>query len=339
MHAVRSLHNFSHQVTQNLPQTMSIHGRLAADMALGNLSPAWSNMLPRHQALEPCMPLLWPPHLQSLLPSNAYNLLLRQRRRLSEHWSAFSAAFPDVSFIHYTRAWILVNSRTFLHETPDTGSYPWEDRLALLPIADLFNHADESSCGVSFSTDWYAITTRRSHAEGEELYISYGDHTNDFLLVEYGFIMDENASDKFCLDEAALPRLRDSQTQALSRRHLLGDYMIRQSDGPCPRTKIVMAILSFEDNAGWESVLRMSEGDQAVLAAETRPMEILYQLLREVIDISRARQEKASTFAENGQGHQRDVLVARWRQIEDHLDSVLDDVVKDLEILIGDADS
>lgn len=67
--------------------------------------------------------------------------------------------------------------------------------MALNPFADCFNHADEG-CKVEYGPIGFKISSDRVYEKDEEIYISYGSHSNDFLLVEYRFILLENKWDE-----------------------------------------------------------------------------------------------------------------------------------------------
>ncbi len=68
--------------------------------------------------------------------------------------------------------------------------------MAQSPFSDYFNHTSSpSACNVLFSSSGYTITTPAKIKQGEEVYISYGNHSNDFLLTEYGFILPEEGAE------------------------------------------------------------------------------------------------------------------------------------------------
>ena len=107
-------------------------------------------------------------------------------------------------------AWLLVKTRTFYHVNPEMEKLSPNDRLALLPLGDLFNHAD-TSCQVSFSPQGYTIAADREDIEGEEVCRCYGDHPNDLLLSECSFLLVKNKWDKVCLGDELPPRLSRAQ--------------------------------------------------------------------------------------------------------------------------------
>lgn len=121
----------------------------------------------------------WPKRLHCLLPSEASQLHQDQPGKRVKGLGSFHKAFPDTLGVNYVYAWFLVSTRAFYYETPQMLDYPWKDRLALLPAADLFNHA-ATGCSVTFCADEYTVEADRDYEVGNEVCLSYGDHSNDF---------------------------------------------------------------------------------------------------------------------------------------------------------------
>lgn len=248
-----------------LPRSISVHGLLAADLALSlDLDPTedhqapWNAVCPTPADFA-TMPLQWPAELQALLPGPpAREMLAKQQAKLARDWADASAAFavpgngdedddaddddetPSPED-HYRYAWLLVNTRTFYWYAAGTSSRGSKGRpkrrkvrptdadscMCLQPVADLFNHGDDEACGVAFDDDGYAVRAARAFALGEEVRISYGRHPGDFLLVEYGFAMaDGNRWDEVALDDVLLPRFSAEQRALLEEVGFLGRYVL-----------------------------------------------------------------------------------------------------------------
>ena len=182
---------------------MTVHGLFAADLALDETPKysEWNSLMPTRAELFASVPLAWTLEAQRYLPKTARDLLGKQQVKFRRDWGIVHAAFPSLAESDYMYAWLLVNTRTFYYTTPKTEKLPRNDRIVLQPVADLFNHADEG-CSVSFDSENFTITSNRPYATGEELYVCYGRHGNDFLLAEYGFILAENRWDEVSLDDA-----------------------------------------------------------------------------------------------------------------------------------------
>jgi len=71
-------------------------------------------------------------------------LLGKQKRKFEKDWAKVLPAVHNADRKKYLYYWILVNTRTFYHERPglNKSKTPREDRMALCPFADYFNHAD-----------------------------------------------------------------------------------------------------------------------------------------------------------------------------------------------------
>ncbi|KAI9050359.1 hypothetical protein LZ554_005525 [Drepanopeziza brunnea f. sp. 'monogermtubi'] len=191
-------------ITDVLPPTKNtVHNILAAFLAL-DTSPSrapWRAVLPDYASFKSSMPLCWPSTLQALLPPQAASLLAQQKKKLERDWAATTAAYPDLSYDCYLHAWLLVNTRTFYYVSPTASARAApknrDDCMALNPFADYFNHTSSgNACNVSFSQTGYTVTSTSTPplTRGAEIYISYGPHSNDFLLAEYGFIIPSSSS-------------------------------------------------------------------------------------------------------------------------------------------------
>lgn len=329
--AIRSLHSLPQEISEKLPPDMSIHGLLAVDVALGQIPAPWRSILPKFSEFEASIPFFWPAELQELLPSPARRLLAKQQEninQLCEMLGSFPAISDRREFVH---AWFVINTRTFYYGSPETQLYPWEDRLALLPVADLFNHA-QTGCHVSFTSECYSVTADRPYEAGEEVYISYGDHSNDFLLAEYGFILSENRWDKACLDDVILPKLSQKQTEVLEARDLLEGYMVqRKTDdyGPCDRAKAALRVLcssSAGDGDEWQSALDRI-GDEPTTARDYGDIEAIEieEFKRLVRELRKECENKVAALEQihAGMESQRSVLMLRWKQIASILEQCL----------------
>ncbi|RHZ47288.1 uncharacterized protein CDV56_104428 [Aspergillus thermomutatus] len=258
---------------RRFPKDISVHALLAAFLTLGDKEDLqkyelWRQTWPTRQDFEDSMPLLWPQSLRgpnpyyddaasqmNLLPpsiSGAWNtfrkrkneheyetshqnLLAQQEQRLHKAWSSVVSVFPEVERETYSYNWLIVNTRSFYYLMP--GQKPPEDRndaMALLPFADYFNHSDVEC------TD-----------SGEEIYMSYGPHPNDFLLVEYGFYLDQNASEAIYLDDIIFRDLSASLQEELYLQQYYGNYEVTAT-GACYRTEIA-ACLKYMTRRDWRN--------------------------------------------------------------------------------------
>lgn len=98
-----------------------------------------------------------------------------------------AAVRAEVSLADYAWGRAIVASRGF--NAPDT----LDERVAFIPIADLFNHhPGQTRWQYDPITAAWSVTARRAFAAGDELHFDYGAKGNTALLVGYGFALADN---------------------------------------------------------------------------------------------------------------------------------------------------
>ncbi|KAK0749578.1 hypothetical protein B0T18DRAFT_437070 [Schizothecium vesticola] len=330
---LRTLNTVPYRIRQPFPKDAPVHGVLAASLALDALAPnphftAWNAVVPSRASLLSSLPIAWPSALLPFLPQPALDLLAKQSANFARDWALFQAhplfpragVTPSITRIDYLYHWLLVNTRTFYHDLSWSTStrLPAGDRMALQPVADLFNHAD-AGCGVAFDEEQFIISADRDYDEGEELFISYGAHGNDFLLVEYGFVLERNRWDEVELDEVLLPELTKRQKGLLEEKGFLGNYVL-DAETECFRTQVAVRLLSMPLVRDWERFVdEEEEGSEEV---QRRADRILVGILRTFLDkvwAVKAELEEVTT----GEEGQREMLMNRWRQIEGLLEATI----------------
>ncbi|KXH49637.1 SET domain-containing protein [Colletotrichum salicis] len=319
-------------LTRPFPKETPVHALLALDIAL-DASPSfktWSAVFPTPKDLSSC-PLTWSPSsptLTSLLPSQALTLLKAQREKFESHWSLVSStplldldqgehqytySYPQggLTYKTYLHAWLLVNSRTFYHITPKTAKRHRDDHMILQPVADLLNHSPRG-CSVAFDKHSFTIKADRPYTPGEEIHICYGRHSNDFLLVEYGFLMaqGENEWDEVCIDDVLLPRLSASHRRRLEEMGFLGNYVI-DAENVCYRTQVALRTLVLPARRWSQFVDGFADGEAEQAEVDALLCEILSAYDEEI-------ESKIETVCglNEGEQFQRDMVEARWKQIQ-----------------------
>ncbi len=311
--AIRSRHTLPKALIVKVPANMTLHGLLAADLLLHPpKSTVWNRLVPSLADFESSTPFFWPENLQELLPSEAKNLLRNQQRKFRQDWNHVKEGFPDIAERDYLYSWFLVGTRSFYYEIPQTLIYPWHDRLALLPVADMFNHSSVG-CLVAFSTEAYDITADRAYQEGEEVYTSYGAHSNDFLLAEYGFVLPDNPSDQLCLDSLLLAKLQTEHKVALSERGLLGDFMLRADSTPSDRTWIATRGLTGAV-PHWDAWI---DGDEDAHGSLAQARAMLPGLLAEFRGEIQDHRRRITALRDDVNETKMDTLLRRWDQIDE----------------------
>lgn len=149
--------------------------------------------------------------------------------------------------------------------------------MVLCPLIDLFNHTSPSpspfsfpssskTCTVTHTTLGFTVRAPQTPPlnEASQLFVSYGPHSNSFLLSEYGFLLSSttddtntNAFDTLPLDPLILPILTQSQKDRLEMKGYLGAYTLFSAAanggkaGVCWRTEVVARITRVVDGE-WE---------------------------------------------------------------------------------------
>lgn len=219
--------------------------------------------------------------------------------------------FPDLEEEQYRYSWLLVNTRTFYHSTPETEKMARDDRMALQPVADLFNHADQG-CVVNFDPDTFTIRTDRVYEEGEEVFISYGHHSNDFLLAEYGFVLDKNKWDEVALDDMILPELSEGQKEELDGYGFLGNYRL-DDEQVCYRSQTALRLLCMDVEAWRRVVEGLDDEDDTKAVVDRVLLRLLKKHDREVVN--KITEVEGLPSNNEFSPAQKQMLAKRWRQI------------------------
>ncbi|KAI2842327.1 hypothetical protein CBS11852_4352 [Aspergillus niger] len=155
------------------------------------------------------------------------NLLSQQEKRLKDAWANVVKVYPETEWKMFAYYWCIINSRSFYYVSPGKDEpEDWNDAIGMVPFADYFNHVDDAACEVNFDGKKYTFRATRRYEKGEEVYMSYGNHSNDFLLIEYGFTLSTNPSDCIYLDDIIFQDLSISQKQELAKQEIFGNYTL-----------------------------------------------------------------------------------------------------------------
>jgi hypothetical protein len=301
------------------------------------------------------MPLCYTKVLQDLLPHAATLLLKNQREKLEKDWRDLHTQIPSVDKDLFTYTWLIVNTRTFYWEYPDLpNSHPRlpkkrthltaDDCYAMCPFMDYFNHSDVG-CNPESDSKGYSVSADRDYKAGEEVFVTYGAHSNDFLLAEYGFILDDNQNDSIPLDHLILPLLSAEQADALKEDGFHGNYTLFTNEPTiCHRTQAVLRLLLL-DNRRYSSFLcGDDDGSKDQGRVNKHLADVLTKYSRQIIDISEElerlevdqdnaaatdrKKRRSSTVKEKAlpKAEHRDVLLKRWKQIRDLVNTAIENL-------------
>jgi hypothetical protein len=291
------------------------------------------------------MPLCYSKDLQGLLPHAATFLLTNQRAKLEKDWKDLHTHIPSVDKDMFTYTWLIVNTRTFFWEYPDLpNSHPRlpkkrsqltaDDCYAMCPFMDYFNHSDVG-CNPESDSRGYSVTADRDYKAGEEVFVTYGAHTNDFLLAEYGFILDSNQNDSMPLDHILLPLFNTEQVDALKEDGFHGNYTLFAKEPTiCHRTQAALRLLLLDNKRYSLFVSGDDDGIREQSRVNIYLADVLTKYSRQIIDtleeLERLEVDTSNRGGDNkkrrisivsGKGltksEHRDVLLKRWKQIRE----------------------
>jgi hypothetical protein len=291
------------------------------------------------------MPLCYSKDLQGLLPHAATLLLTNQRAKLEKDWKDLHTHIPSVDKDMFTYTWLIVNTRTFFWEYPDLpNSHPRlpkkrsqltaDDCYAMCPFMDYFNHSDVG-CNPESDSRGYSVTADRDYKAGEEVFVTYGAHTNDFLLAEYGFILDSNQNDSMPLDHILLPLFNTEQVDALKEDGFHGNYTLFAKEPTiCHRTQAALRLLLLDNKRYSLFVSGDDDGIREQSRVNIYLADVLTKYSRQIIDtleeLERLEVDTSNRGGDNkkrrisivsGKGltksEHRDVLLKRWKQIRE----------------------
>ncbi|KAI5852386.1 SET domain-containing protein [Tricharina praecox] len=304
------------------PPGTRTHAILAAAIALSHADPknpwaAWIPTFPSREDLRG-LPLFWDKARRARLPASARRLLSAMEKRMEADEAAVRAVCGvGVGREVYQWAWAVVNTRTLFY--PGAGGKR-EDKLTLCPFVDYFNHTSRAgACSAVYGPRGYTVTTTRDVAAGEELCVTYGPHSGDFLLVEYGFVPEENEADALLLDPW-LERLQgvNEVRERLELEGYWGNWVL-DGRGWCYRTEVAIRLV-VGDEGRWYAFLGGDEGG-AVEAARVKGVlrGVLKGVLEEADEVEAMGAEEEDVDAEI-----EETIRRRWRQIRRIVGEVLE---------------
>ncbi|XP_021344112.1 SET domain-containing protein 4-like, partial [Mizuhopecten yessoensis] len=105
---------------------------------------------------------------------------------------------PVITLPDFLWAWYSVNTRSVYYKHNLCEEFLADgNHLALAPFLDLLNHSYDANITAAFNvnSNCYEIQTENTYRKYDQVFISYGNHDNAHLLVEYGFVLPNNPND------------------------------------------------------------------------------------------------------------------------------------------------
>lgn len=169
-----------------------------------------------------------------------------------------------VSLADFTWGRAIVMSRGF--HAPGT----FDHRIALLPLVDIFNHGRSNTTWTYGPLEGMVVSAECAIACGEEVFFSYGQRSNSYLLVHYGFVLDDNPVREAQLElEGGNPALigsvfddRFAHALALARRDGTEDAALETLVAAALRTREKLDAGARVPRTAWERICAEVRGNE-----------------------------------------------------------------------------
>ncbi len=162
--------------------------------------------------------------------------------------------------------------------------------------------------------------------------MSYGSHTNDFLLVEYGFMLDQNKHDSIPLDRLLIPLLSPEQVHALKEDKFYAKYTLSPEPPTiCHRTQAVLRLIVLDsrrysafvsgDDDGSRDQARINKYLVGILTKYSREVMTNLEEVEGLIVVKDKRRSRRKSSIAAQQDNElsaapKEILIKRWKQIQ-----------------------
>lgn len=201
-------------------------------------------------------------------------------------------------------AWCTINTRTVYMKHSQKACFSNEpDTYALAPYLDLLNHNPNVQVKAAFNekTRCYEIKTISCCSKYREVFICYGPHDNQRLLLEYGFVAINNPHSSVYVGKDTLLKYfipKDKRKLSILQEHKLLDNLTFSWDGPSWRllTTLKLLCLEAEEFTSWKKVLL---GDVISEGNEKTSLDLATQICMLLMEETQQALQKVSLFKQD----------------------------------------
>ncbi|XP_063812600.1 SET domain-containing protein 4 isoform X2 [Pseudophryne corroboree] len=249
---------------------------LITERYAGDRSP-WQPYLDVLPSTYDC-PVYWEPETVDFLPDPVKERAIEQRRMVHELYSSalpffqslqslFSENTENIFYYDALRwAWGTVNTRTVYMKHAQRDCFSGEQNVyALAPFLDLLNHSPGVQVEAAFSEEkrCYEIRTNVQYKKYDQVFICYGHHDNQRLLLEYGFMAARNPHRSvYVTRDVILHNVCSADKQLQKKWSLLKENGFLENltfgqDGPSWKLFTALKLLCLGDDEfkSWKKVL------------------------------------------------------------------------------------
>ncbi|KAM3934668.1 SET domain-containing protein 4 [Leptodactylus fuscus] len=267
-------------------------------------------------------PVYWAAETLNYLPDPVKQKALEQRSAVQEFYSSalpffksLNPLFPEIlekvlTYDAVRWAWCTVNTRTVYMKHAHRECFSAEqDVYAMAPYLDLLNHNAGVQVEAAFNEKnrCYEIRTMVPYKKYDQVFICYGHHDNQRLLLEYGFIAANNPHRSVYVTRDILLQYvsrRDKQLKkkwSLLKEHGFLENLTLGQDGPSWRllTACRLLCLATDEFTYWKKVFLgsfVSESNERALGELVRKicLHLLEETSQAVAAISSRKYEKTA---------------------------------------------
>uniref|UniRef100_A0A3B5M5U0 SET domain containing 4 n=1 Tax=Xiphophorus couchianus TaxID=32473 RepID=A0A3B5M5U0_9TELE len=180
-------------------------------------------------------------------------------------------------------AWCSVNTRSVFMSRPSSCFLSGPDTYALAPFLDLLNHCPnvQVKAGFNEQTKCYEISSVCDTPRYEQVFINYGSHDNQRLLLEYGFVAMNNPHSVVYVEPGKSgEKSLDQKMKFLRENHFLENLTV-SSEGPSWRLMVALRLLSLPQTLYhlWRSALLGQVVDEKTEVRSSQTARTLCQQL------------------------------------------------------------
>uniref|UniRef100_A0A8C5MDZ0 SET domain containing 4 n=1 Tax=Leptobrachium leishanense TaxID=445787 RepID=A0A8C5MDZ0_9ANUR len=254
-------------------------------------------------------PVYWEDEVLAFLPEPVKQKAVEQKAEVQEFYASslpfFKALQPlfhedidDILTYDALRwAWCSVNTRTvYMKHTQKDCFSSQKDIYALAPFLDLLNHSPRVQVDAAFNakSQCYEIRSNVGCKRYDQVFICYGPHDNQRLLLEYGFVAANNPHRSVYVTKEILLLFVPCKDKQLAKKlslldeHGFIENLTFGADGPSWRllTAAKLLCLGTEEFTYWKKVLLgaiVSESNESRALQLVR--KVCFHLLAETADI------------------------------------------------------
>lgn len=179
-------------------------------------------------------------------------------------------------------AWLAINSRCLYMDIPQAKTN--DDKFTLAPYVDFINHSSHDQCKLKIDSHGFHVTTTTSYDTDDQLFLSYGPHSNEFLLCEYGFtVPSNNPWNELDVTNIITELLSNEQKEFLKEVNFYEDYTINIESGLSFRVEVALATLQEVDPKYSRRLSALINGFTDGTVFKSKGKRLLQDILSKVI--------------------------------------------------------